>query len=191
VQLSAERVREKRLPLRPRASERTHYNYYRDYDPQTGRYIQSDPVGVAVGVNLYAYVNANPLLYRDSRGLAKDSVTAHIEAAIARGDRQALADLIESGGLNPQQEAAAQAGIRSIEILSRTTKDTSYLARQLGRSNKEVRKAIEQCKQENLPRTGPNRNPDVRVDPTTGDVYPETPGGGIGDPIGNIFDYLL
>ena len=26
-----------------------HYNYYRDYDPQTGRYVQSDPMGCAAG----------------------------------------------------------------------------------------------------------------------------------------------
>jgi len=30
----------------------------------------------------------------------------------------------------------------------------------------------------------------MQVDPTTGEVYPETPDGGIGDSIGNIFDYL-
>jgi RHS repeat-associated protein len=28
-----------------------HYNYFRDYDPQTGRYIQSDPVGISAGIN--------------------------------------------------------------------------------------------------------------------------------------------
>lgn len=47
-----------------------HYNYFRDYSPSIGRYVQSDPIGLAAGPNTYLYVKASPLRYVDPRGLA-------------------------------------------------------------------------------------------------------------------------
>jgi RHS repeat-associated protein len=45
-----------------------HYNYFRDYSPEIGRYIESDPIGLDGGLNTYLYANANPLTYVDPTG---------------------------------------------------------------------------------------------------------------------------
>nr|WP_303902818.1 RHS repeat-associated core domain-containing protein [Thiohalomonas denitrificans] len=42
-----------------------HYNYFRDYDSSTGRYIESDPIGLEGGLNTYVYAMSNPIVYMD------------------------------------------------------------------------------------------------------------------------------
>lgn len=66
-------------------------------------------------------------------------------------------------------------------------KDPGAIARDTGLTVRKVLEKIHAAK-DNLPRGGLIRNPDVFVDTKTGEIFPETPGGGIGDSIGNIFD---
>jgi len=53
-----------------------HYNYFRDYDPRIGRYLQSDPIGLAGGdFSMYSYVNEKPTGKIDSKGMESASVS--------------------------------------------------------------------------------------------------------------------
>ncbi|WP_431113183.1 RHS repeat-associated core domain-containing protein [Variovorax paradoxus] len=46
-----------------------HYNWNRYYDPETGRYVTPDPLGISAGVNFYIYVNGSPTALIDPSGL--------------------------------------------------------------------------------------------------------------------------
>jgi RHS repeat-associated protein len=45
-----------------------HHNGYRDYDPRLGRYVESDPIGLAGGINTYAYAGNDPVSLIDPSG---------------------------------------------------------------------------------------------------------------------------
>ncbi|MCX5102903.1 hypothetical protein [Streptomyces sp. NBC_00439] len=65
------------------------------------------------------------------------------------------------------------------------------LARATGYSVKQIKEAIHKVKGQGGWRgIGENRNPDMLIDPKTGEVHPQMPDGTPGDSIGNIYDYL-
>jgi RHS repeat-associated protein len=45
------------------------YNYFRDYEAATGRYVESDPIGLNGGINTYSYAEQNALVATDPEGL--------------------------------------------------------------------------------------------------------------------------
>ncbi|GAA5786674.1 RHS repeat-associated core domain-containing protein [Chitiniphilus shinanonensis] len=48
-----------------------YYNYHRYYEPDLGRYTTRDPIGLAGGINVYGYAEAEPLVGRDPLGLSR------------------------------------------------------------------------------------------------------------------------
>ncbi len=50
-----------------------HYNYYRDYEPGAGRYLQSDPIGKKGALNTFTYASNNLLYWSDSMGTFNDN----------------------------------------------------------------------------------------------------------------------
>ncbi|TAG76722.1 MAG: RHS repeat-associated core domain-containing protein, partial [Betaproteobacteria bacterium] len=50
-----------------------YYNYFRDYDSSIGRYSTSDPIGLAGGINSFAYVKNQPGHFTDPLGLFEPS----------------------------------------------------------------------------------------------------------------------
>ncbi|MFR0690913.1 RHS repeat-associated core domain-containing protein [Enterobacterales bacterium AE_CKDN230030158-1A_HGKHYDSX7] len=55
-------------PLFRNGESGLHYNYFRDYDAETGRYVEIDPIGLKGGFSTYGYTYQNPMTQTDPTG---------------------------------------------------------------------------------------------------------------------------
>ena len=104
-----------------------YYNWNRTYDPESGRYIQSDPLGLYDGPNTYTYGYSNPVNYIDPTGEwgiaggVYGAISGGIGGYISGGWQGALAGAGTGalvGAVNPfgasAAGAAAGAGVASL-----------------------------------------------------------------------------
>ena len=73
-----------------------HYNRYRYYDPDIGRFVTPDPLGLTGGVNPYQY-GPNPVGWIDPLGLARTPAQCAADKALADGKKSGAACQLEIG----------------------------------------------------------------------------------------------
>jgi RHS repeat-associated protein len=120
----------------------TYQNFHRDYDPSTGRYVQSDPIGLKGGsFSTYTYVGSNPLGYVDPLGLSSLAACANPvnAAACAEAGIGAGASAGSSSTAGQGAAAATAAAVSADSGSSSSSSDEAECEAQYDRDIKECR----------------------------------------------------
>jgi RHS repeat-associated protein len=107
------------------------YNIHRYYDSATGRYIQSDPMGLAAGITTYSYVGGMPLIQIDPDGLEgigpwtfapgaqRDEYEAY-ERSCDTFDYDVFADYVRDNAIDPSIAVSTLATTLGIGTMPKT-----------------------------------------------------------------------
>jgi RHS repeat-associated protein len=94
------------------------YNYFRDYDPQTGRYVQSDPIGLRGGLNTYLYAFGQPTRFTDPLGLIAMAISSE-EIAMGLDPGRAVEAEGRALGLICAEGVPCDAGFQRQNLINR------------------------------------------------------------------------
>lgn len=116
--------------------------YYRArfYSPVLGRFLQTDPIGYGDNMNMYAYVDNDPMTYKDYSGLRKYKAGINIKANVVTGGRFAASISIDTETLeiNVTLGAGVRVGVSGRLNVFATVSDSEKLGNQVTGSVKAV-----------------------------------------------------